>query len=248
MKILNYASERWELERERARQEKYTENSLQLLTEYTRSLEDRYFRCDFRFYDALASIYLELADNSYLEFDNLEMTRGFFYLTAKAGEESFRQYDQHYFKSAEGNLINNRKGSLLYSACAFLANDRILALRLAPEGSPFKALLKTDINLARTVLARPSGDDLLAFRSGYWALIRKNKEKFREEIAKRISYLRRCQGSPMVIDICGLSLIKAAVRLDIICDFDFAEVPSQLLLDTAVDEAIWRLPGLQASG
>lgn len=228
-----YSTEAWNNERLKARQEHYIANSFHKLDKYIEFLENTDSFNQARFYDSLSTTYIEIAENYYIEADDIEATRWYLYLAAKTGEKAILYNNQ----MVGGGIDSPHHGSLLLSACALLANKEELALQLAPPYSPFRALLKSDAKEAHKSLIQSSDGDYLSFQRGYWALIHKNKKCFCEELINRILVLRKSQGYPIILDICGLSLLKIAKRMEFDCDINLVELPLSLLINTQVDES-----------
>lgn len=86
---ISYSSAQWRYKQEVAIQKQHYNQLLHELSAYTRDFGSKCLYDPINFYDILSSIYSELAESCYLETENLEESRIYYYLAAKAGEAAF---------------------------------------------------------------------------------------------------------------------------------------------------------------
>lgn len=224
---ISYASAQWKCKQALAIQEQYYNQLLRELSVYIKDFDSEYLYNPINFYDTLSSIYSELADSCYLETENLEESRIYYYLAAKAGEAALVLYEKGGSTSpALKESISKHEGAAWYALCAILGGDYDLAMRLVPERTILRDLLEEkNFEISRYTKELES----LVFLDGYKALFDRDGEAFGEKLIERIQNLRNMSEDAVIIDVLGTALLKLAKKMGIICRIKAAELPGGLL-------------------
>lgn len=230
---ISYSSAQWRYKQKIAIQEQHYSQLLHELSAYTKDFDSKCLYDPINFYDILSSIYSELAESCYLETENLEVSRIYYYLAAKAGEATFVLYEEERSTSpALKDSISKHEGAAWYALCAILGGDYDLAMRLAPERTILRDLLEgKNFEISRYTKELES----LVFLDGYKALFDRDGEAFDERLVERIQNLRNTSEDAVIIDVLGTALLNLAKKMGIICRIKAAELPEGLLEENIVE-------------
>lgn len=243
---ISYASAQWKYKQETVIQEQNYNQLLHTLSAYTKDFDSKCLYDPINFYDVLSSIYSELAESCYLETENPEESRVYYYLAAKAGEAAFVLHEKGDSTSpALEESISKYEGAVWYALCAILAGDYDLAMRLAPEGTILRDLLEgKNFEISRYTKELES----LVFLDGYKALFERDGEALGEKLVERIQNLRNMSEDAVIIDVLGTALLKLAKKMGIICRIKAAELPGGLLEENIVEHKEITLPKYKMVG
>lgn len=230
---ISYSSAQWRYKQEIAIQEQHYNQLLHELPAYTKDFVSKCLYDPINFYDTLSSIYSELAEAYYLETENLDGSRRYYYLAAKAGEAAFVLYEKGGSTSlALKESMSKQEGAAWYALCAILGGDYDLAMRLAPERTILRDLLEgKHLKISKYAKELES----LVFFDGYKALFDRDVEAFGERLVERILNLRNMSEDAVIIDVLGTALLKVAKKMGIICRIKAAELPEGLLEENIVE-------------
>lgn len=242
---LTYSTKNWNKLSEESKVKHYFEDELEYLKHYDVWLEEPEKRDYIYTYDGMKASYIGLARRSYIEGNDIELCRGYFFLAAKATEMSQLLYSKGITtrKQISAKIENGVSGTS-GAFCAIIANDYDLALSLAAKGTVVEALIKGDFHKAKNIVRTlDEKDDMTRI---YQALSEKDPVQLEECIVKRVKTFRRLGSRHVtIIDFWSAAIIKLARKYGIDAAIDIVEIPSGLLEDKTVDENAWKLIGYE---